>query len=189
MQTSVCAISKAPAVFNNKLVKVRGYVIGNFEYSVLVDETCPGEGIWFLFADGSGYPALVAYAEGRGKPAGDSKDGRPAEPIEAKLVKDSSYDQLVRYWRLSEKGKTCADGPPSADALPDCTTYRVTATFVGHVDGASEKVRTKHGKQNNARRDGFGLMGVFKAQIVVHSVEDVAPVDEAELLKGTPKSQ
>ena len=56
-----------------------------------------------------------------------------------RLVKDSNLEELEPYWTISAKGEACADGPPPSFP-PDCTTYRVTATFVGRIDGVSKEV-------------------------------------------------
>jgi hypothetical protein len=45
VEVSVCKIGDNPSAYNNKLVKVRGYVSGSFECSILVDERCPESGI------------------------------------------------------------------------------------------------------------------------------------------------
>ena len=69
IETSVCQIVNEPSTYNNKLVKVRGYVRANFEYSILLgEEKCPDNGIWFVFADGSAPPELVATVTGKGTP-------------------------------------------------------------------------------------------------------------------------
>ncbi len=191
IETSVCKISDDPSAYNNKLVRVRGYVEGNFEYSVLVDEQCPDNGIWFAFADGSGPPWLVVSVRGKGMPGGMDSKGRATRPISVRLIKDSNFDELERYWAISAKGRACAEGPPP-EFPPDCTTYRVTATFTGRVDGVSKEVHAAHLKRSS--RDpvdwkGFGQMGMFDAQIVVQSLENVVAQDESLIRKAPSKSQ
>src|ERR1700723_1856799 len=126
IETSVCKIGNEPSTYNNRLVKVRGYVQANFEYSVLLDETCPDNGIWFAFADGSGPPELAATVTGKGNPGERDHRGRVTALLPVRLVRDSNLEELLHYWSISAKGEVCAEGPPPA-ALPDCTTYRVTA--------------------------------------------------------------
>jgi hypothetical protein len=191
IETTVCKIVEDPSAFNNKLVKVRGYVHGNFEYSVLADERCPDNGIWFAFAGGSSPPWLTTTTNGRGTPGGKDSKGRAAPPVPVRLIRDSNFEELKHYWELSVKGDACTDGPPPA-VPPDCTTYRVTATFVGRVDGVSKEVHLAHLKRSP--RDpvdwrGFGQMGMFDAQIVVQSVEKVIAEDESVIRKSQPKSQ
>jgi hypothetical protein len=185
IEVSVCKIVDDPTAYNNKLVKVRGYVSGNFEYSILVDERCPESGIWFAFADGSGPPWLTITTDGKGTPGGRDSKGRATPPIPMRLIRDSNFEELNHYWTISAKGEACVDGPPPAFP-PDCTTYRVTATFIGRVDGVSKQVHAAHLKRSS--RDpvngrGFGQMGIFDAQIVVHSVEQVIAEDESVIRK------
>jgi hypothetical protein len=189
IETSVCKIVDDPSAHNNKLVKVRGYVSGNFEYSILVDERCPENGIWFTFADGSGPPWLTITVSGKGMPGGRDSKGRATAPVSVRLIRDSNLEELKHVWAISAKGEACADGPPPAFP-PDCIPYRVIATFIGRVDGVSKEVHAAHLKRSS--RDpvdgrGFGQMGMFDAQIVVQSVEKV--VAEDVIRKPQSKSQ
>jgi hypothetical protein len=190
LETNVCAVVDKPSAYNNKIVKVRGYVSGNFEYSILVDERCPDQGIWFAFADGSGPPWLTTTVRGKGTPGGKDSKGRATPPLPVRLIRDSSFVELKRYWAISAKGGACAEGPPPTFPA-DCTTYRVTATFVGRIDGVSKEIHAAHQKQSS--RDpvdwkGFGQMGLFDAQIVVQSVEQVVAEDESAIRKRLSKS-
>ncbi len=81
VETTVCKIFDDPSAYNNKLVKVRGYVQASFEYSLLLDERCPEKLIWFAFADGSGPPQLKIMVRGTGTPGGRDSKGRPIPPI------------------------------------------------------------------------------------------------------------
>ena len=175
IETSVCKIVNSPPTYNNKLVKVRGFVRASFEYSVLLDAACPDDGIWFAFADGSGPSELVATVTGKGIPGSRDSNGRVTPPVPVRLIRDSNLEELEHYWAISAKGEACADGPPPA-LPPDCTTYRVTATFIGRIDGVSKEIHAAHVKRSS--RDpvdgkGFGHMGMFDAEIVVQSVEKV----------------
>jgi len=178
VETTVCKIFDDPSAHSNKLMKVRGYVKVSFEYSLLMDEHCPEKQIWFAFGDGSVPPQVLAYVNGR--------RNAPAS-LTVTLVKDKEYAELTRYLELSAKGAACADGPPP-ESLPDCTTYRVTATFTGRVDGVSRELHAAHMRQSQFDHPdgkGFGHMGLFDAQIVVRNVEDVVAVDEADLHVNT----
>jgi hypothetical protein len=163
----------------------------NFEYSTLLDEACPDIGIWFTFADGSGPPKLAATVTGKGTPGDRGHKGRLTAPIPVRLIRDSNLEELLHYWAISAKGEACAEGPPP-NGLPDCTTYRVTATFVGRVDGVSKEVHAAHLKRtspDSVDGKGFGQMGMFDAQIVVQSVDKVVALDESLVRKSPQSSQ
>jgi hypothetical protein len=190
VETSVCRIVDDPSAYNNKLVKVRGFVRASFEYSVLLDATCPDDGIWFAFADGSGPPELVATVTGKGTPGSRDSNGRVMLPVPLRLVRDRNLEELEHDWAISAKGEACADGPLPVSP-PDCTTYRVTATFIGRIDGVSKQIHVAHVKRSS--RDpvdgkGFGHMGIFDAQIVVQFVEKVVAEDESVIRKTPSKS-
>jgi len=190
VETTVCKILDDPSAYNNKLAKVRGYVHANFEYSVLLDERCPDDGIWFAFADGSGPPELVITTHGKGTSGSRYSKARATPPMPVGLIKNSNYEELEHYWALTAKGEACVDLPPPTFP-PDCTTYRVTATFLGRVDGVSKEVHALHLKKSSSDPvdwKGFGQMGMFDAQIVVQSVENVVAVDESEVRKQQKKS-
>ena len=178
VETSVCKIFENPSLYNNRLVKVRGYVDGNFEYSLLLDERCPDASIRFALADGSGPPPLEVAVSGKGTPGGSDSKGRRTQPLGVHLIKDPSFETLMHYLQVSAKGRACADGPPP-EFPPDCATYRVTATFTGRVDGVSKQIHEKHLQRSDhdpVDGLGFGHMGIFDAQIVVQSVENVIAI-------------
>ena len=111
VETSVCKIVDDPSAFNNKLVKVRGYVKASLEYSVLLDERCPDNGIWFALADSSGPPGLVIVSRGNGTPGSKDSRGRVTPPIAVRFIRDSNFEELEHYLAISTKGESCADGP------------------------------------------------------------------------------
>jgi hypothetical protein len=182
VETTVCKIFDDPSAYNNKLVKLRGYVEASSEYSLLLDESCPGNQIWFAFADGSSPPQLEAYVKGNGSAGGRDSKGQPVPPMPLHLIRDANYSDLIHYLEISARGKACADGPPPA-LPPDCTSFRVTATFTGRVDSVSKRLHQDHLKRSSRDQidgKGFGHMGMFDAQIVVQSVENVVAVDESD---------
>lgn len=176
VETTVCKILDSPSSYNNKLVKIRGIVSVSSEYSTLDDTKCgDGLGIWFAFADGSGPPGLEMIVNGIGIPGGKNSEGGRTRPIPVHLIRDAGYLDLVRYLQLSAKGATCLDQPASPD-VPDCTTYRVAATFTGRIDSVSKATHIAHLRKSfQAPPDfkGFGHMGLFDAQMVVQLVENV----------------
>jgi len=191
VETTVCKVLGDPSGYNNKLVKVRGWVSASSEYSLLVDERCDTDPMWLAFADGSGPPQFEAIVNGTGTAGGRDSKGRQIPLIPVHLIRDANHRQLMHWLALSAKGKACADGPPPTFP-PDCTTYRVAATFTGRVDGVSNQVREAHRKRSSADQidgKGFGHMGMFDAQIVVQSVENVGAVPEFEIPESASKPQ
>jgi hypothetical protein len=189
LETSVCEISAEPSAYKNKFVKVRGTVQASSEYSLLADEHCPGKEIWFVFADGSVPPQVEAFIPGNGIAGGSDSKGKHAQPLSVHLIKDTNYLDLRKYLEVSAKGEACADGPPPA-LPPDCTTYRVTASFTGRIDSVSKQIheaRLKRSSHSPVDWKGFGHMGMFEAQVVVQSVENVVALDEEELRENGSK--
>jgi hypothetical protein len=170
-----CNILDNPSEYN-KLVKIRGIVNVSSEYSTLDDTKCAdGLGIWFAFADGSGPPGLEMIVNGKGTSGRRNSKGGWTRPIPVHLIRDAGYLDLVRYLQLSAKGATCLDQPASPD-VPDCTMYRVAATFTGRIDSVSKATHAAHARQSPpapADFKGFGHMGLFDLQLVVQSVENV----------------
>jgi len=178
IETTVCAIAKNPSEFDNKIVKVRGYLFVNFELSVLASEGCD-DGIWFEYAGGRAPSGLVATVKGKGRPGGKNAKGRPTPPTLVTLVRDSNLEKFERYMTIKAAEKSC-DENILAPTPPDCDVDRVTATFIGRVDSASEELHQTHLKRIAGSRPdwkGCGLMGEFEAQIVMQSVENVVAVD------------
>jgi hypothetical protein len=78
-----------------------------------------------------------------------------------------------------------AEDKPCWDLLseptpPDCDVDRVTATFTGRIDGVSKEIHAAHLKRSSFDHPdfkGFGQMGMFDAQFVLQSVENVLAVD------------
>jgi hypothetical protein len=171
--TTVCQILEDPSAFNNKLVRVSGYVSVNFEYSTLGSESCPG-GIWFALADGAGPPGLAVTTNGHGAPGERDSNGHWKGPIAVRLVRDANFEKFENY--LAESAKV----QPGRPCGPDCHLYRVTATFTGRIDGVSKEIHAAHLRRSTSQPldfKGFRQMGLFDAQIVVQSVEDVEAVE------------
>jgi hypothetical protein len=58
--------------------------------------------------------------------------------------------------------------------------HRVSATFIGRIDGVSDDVHAFHLKRkdlDNADFLGFGQMGLFDAQFILQSVENDAVLE------------
>jgi hypothetical protein len=178
IETTVCKIMENPSAFNNKLVKIRGYVSVSFEFSTLQAEGCT-DALWFAIGDGTAPPGLVATVNGSGRPGGKSSKGAPVKPIPVKLLRDASYDKFEHYMTVKAEEKPCLD-LLSEPTPPDCGVDRVTATFMGRIDSISKEIRAAHLKQSSFDHPdfkGFGQMGMFDAELVLQSVEDVLAVD------------
>src|ERR1700687_21247 len=190
VETTVCKVLGNPSAYNNRLVKVRGWVSASSEYSLLVDERGDADPMWLAFADGSAPSQLEAIVNGTGTAGGKNSKGRQIPPIPVHLIKDANYMQLMHYLALSAKGKACADEPLAFP--PACNTYIVAATFTGRVDGVSNQIYETHRKRSSADQidgKGFGHMGMFDAQLVVQSVENVGAVAEFEIPESASKPQ
>lgn len=184
IETSVCEILENPSSFNNKLVKVRGHVSVSFEYSTLEGEGC-SDALWFALADGSGPPGLVITVNGSGKAGGKNSKGAPVRPVTVKLVRDSHFEKYEHYMTVKAEGRPCMSDL-TQPTPPNCDVDRVTATFTGRIDSVSKVIHAAHLKRSpDADHDfkGFGQMGMFDAQLVLQSVEDVVAIDSF----GRPK--
>lgn len=186
-ETDICQILSKPYPYNNTIVKIRAYMETSWEFSMLMDERCGA--LWLGFADGSAPPELVAIVNGNGTAGGKDADGRQIPPISIRLLRDSNWEQLAHYMNQNAKAQECGKEPaPDLDHLSDCTTYRITATFTGRIDAVSKSVYESRRKRKTGDKidwKGFGHMGMFDAQIVVKTVEDVVAVDELELRNST----
>jgi hypothetical protein len=182
-ETTVCKVLDNPSTYDNKLVKVRGYLKFWEEGSELRDDNCPGEAIWFAGFGGVTLPGVVAFVPGNGEKA----SGQRAVPVT--VVRDANFEEFARYVNHNAKAEECLAGPPpDIDHLSDCITYRITATFTGRIDGVSKQVhaanlKRKFGKPADWK--GFGHMGAYDAQIVVQSAESVIAVDEFKARQGS----
>jgi hypothetical protein len=148
--TTVCAVAKDPAAFNNKFVRFRATLTGNWEVSAIGDpdgRRCGG--LWFTYP-GSGpvaYTSLNALLP-----------NQPRPPVH--LKEDSKFTEFQKlvdarmYPRRRDMG------------CRDCKRYEVTAVMTGLVEYAG-------------RGKGFGHMNMFPAQFVLQSVIQTSVKDIA----------
>jgi hypothetical protein len=187
IETTICEIAENPWAFNNKMVRVRGHVSGNFEYSEIEGDGCD-HSIWFAYGGGSGPPGLVAYVGGGSVPGGENDEGERTAPINVKLVRDSNFDKFQRLMAARVR----ADAR-SEKLNPDKFVFhQVTATFVGRIDGVTPEIHAAHLKRSPMDRAdflGFGQMGLFDAQLIVQSVKGdaVLSVEKASSDSGASK--
>src|ERR1700722_13810219 len=183
IETSVCEILKKPHRYNGRLVKLRGRVRVSSEYSTMTGERMCSDAIWFSLGIGVAPPGLIATVQGPGSLGTNSEKGKT---LQIQLIEDSNYEQLLKYLELSAKGEACLDSP-RGDSIPDCRTYRITATITGRIDSVSKAVHEAHLKRSPFKSPdgkGFGHMGLLDAQIVVQSVEHVVVVDSSEPIQS-----
>lgn len=169
VEATICEVVRRPWEYDNRIVKVRAAVQVSFEYSTLSDRKCD-DSIWFTMADGSGLPGLVATVSPR------ETRPRPARRISVRLARGARFEQLQRYLEQNDKGDACTQRPPPLSGPPDCTTYRIEATFTGRIDGISRQLRAaRRRRQSPGASDGrgYGHMGLFDAQLVIEEVEEV----------------
>jgi hypothetical protein len=177
LETTVCAILENPAAFNNKLVRVQGQASGNFEYSDLGADGCE-DSMWFAYGTGDTPPGLIAYVNGGARPGGEDADGRVILPIPVKLVRDAnfqSFQKLMQARTEADKASIKKD-----EKTFTMTLHRVSATFIGRVDGVSNNIHEFHRRRkamDNPDYLGFGQMGLYDAQFVLQSVEGEAVLE------------
>jgi hypothetical protein len=177
MDTTVCAIINHPAAFNNKMVRIHGYVSGNFEYSELGADGCSGS-IWFAYGGGEGPPGLVAYVNGGARPGAEDDEGRLILAIPVKVIQDASFRRFEKLM----KARVEADEQSKKENPNSYVFHRVSATFTGRIDGVLRQCTCFHLKRKDMDRAdflGFGQMGLFDAQFVLQSVEHDAVLEKS----------
>jgi hypothetical protein len=187
VETTVCEIAENPSAFNNKLVRVRGHVWVNFEYSAMEGDGC-SNGLWFAYGDGSGPPGLAAYVMGGAQPGAEDEHGEYVPPIRVKLVRDSNFTKFQRMMATA----VSADSRATKSSPDEFVYHRVTATFVGRIDGVSPEIHAFHLKRSEMDKAdylGFGQMGLYDAQLVVKSVESGATLDIVRVPSSSSKTK
>jgi hypothetical protein len=163
VETTICAILANPPAFNNTMVRIRGYFVGNFEYSELNDPACQGA-LWLRYGGDGGPPGLAASITFANTLGSEDSEGKRILPVPVALVRDSKLERFDAFVRMN----TGRYGPS--------TDQRVTATFIGRIDAVSNEVHDYLHRQPLERRIGlgFGQMGSFEAQFTLESVVDDA---------------
>ena len=147
---TICEISRNPSLFDNKIVRIRATLTGNFEISAIRDpgnEECGS--LWFTYP-GSGPSAFVSFnglTPMRNRPTIIlRRDGRFKHF--QKMVSAEMYPK--------RRGVGCMG----------CSRYGVSATMVGLVEFAGAS-------------GGFGHLNGFPVQFVLQSVEGASVKDLA----------
>jgi hypothetical protein len=172
VDTTLCAVVDNPPAFNNRLVRIRGSYSGNFEYSMLSANGCK-EALWFGYGDGGAPPSLVAFVGGGAMPGWEDSDGKLILPVPVKVVRDSRFGRFEKQVEAMAKADADYEKEHPGKFIDHC----VTATFVGRIDSVSSDVheyRKKNPSKEQSDGLGFGQMGLFEAQFILHSVVDDA---------------
>jgi hypothetical protein len=166
VDTTVCSVLKNPSAFNNKLVRIRAYYWGNFENSTLNDNRCRGS-IWLRYAGGTAPPSFGTYVSTVYMPGSEDSKGKRILPIPVALVRDSRFERFEALVRENRPLVVPLIGDPDG---------KVTATFIGRIDGVSAEVHQflKGQPPGRAWLLGFGHLGGYEAQLVLQSVGDDA---------------
>ncbi len=187
VETTVCEITENPSAFNNRLVRLRGHVSVNFEYSTIEGDGC-SDGLWFAYGDSSGPPGLAVYVAGGAQPGAEDTNGEYVPPIRVKLDRNSNFSEFQRMIATAVRADSLAEKSGSKNNV----FHRVTATFVGRIDGVSPQIHAFHRKRSpmdKADYLGFGQMGLFDAELVVKSVESGATLDTVRVVSSSSKAQ
>ena len=172
LETTVCAILGDPSTWNNKLVRIRGYYSGNFEYSMLSGDGCK-DALWFGYGGGSGPPSLAVYVSSGTRAGSEDADGKLILPIPVILVRDSKFDLFEKQVEAMAK----ADDESYRLHPEKFVMHCVTATFTGRIDGVSAEVhefRKRNPSKEGSDLLGYGQMGEFEGQFILQSVQDDA---------------
>ena len=148
--STICQVAKDPARFDNKLVRVRATIVGNFEISSIADSDNAECGrLWFTYP-GSGPAAFVSMSS-----------LSPTVPRPAVVLRHDG--QFRRFQKLLD-----AQMYPRTRNIGcmDCKRYEVSATMIGLVEFAG-------------RGKSFGHMNSFPAQFVLSRIESSSGTDLA----------
>jgi hypothetical protein len=148
ISTTVCDVARDPASFDNKFVRIRATLAGNFEISSIREpDSKDCKSLWFTYP-GSGPAAYVSLST-----------GGPTQPRPAvHLNNDRQFHQFQKYVDAKMY-------PKHQDSIcMDCNRYEVTAVMVGLVEFAGSGL-------------GFGHMNAFPAQFVLQSIEQSSVKD------------
>jgi hypothetical protein len=175
LETTVCAIANDPAQYDNKLVRIRGYVQVSFEYSTIGDEGCPAA-IWFTYA-GSTLTGLVYLLDGPATPRATNYKRSRVPPIKVTLVRDSDFDEFEKLLTSAAKINSHLENIRYEQ--------RVTATFIGRIDSVSSKIHKAHQRRSPTARpdfEGYGQFGMFDSQLVVEKVENDSVSENVDIV-------
>jgi hypothetical protein len=166
VDTTVCAILKAPASFNNKMVRIKGTVSVGTDFFVIKDLSCGLEvnSIWIDYPErskGKAGPAAVVILQ-------------PARNFAGKVVAQSRIPvTLERDGEFKKFDSLLSSAHDEGNGIcVGCVDNDVMATLVGRLDGVA-KAEIQHSGGKIVGLGGFGNFGAYPARIVLQSVSDV----------------
>jgi hypothetical protein len=180
VDASVCDILNNPESFDGKTVRVKGEVIAGFEEFVIKGADCnsPVDAIWLSYPSGTKAKAGPAATLQFQVSKNNSSEVSRSNPAGVKLEKNKDFKEFDSLLSTPAKMSAMCLG---------CIRYTVTATLVGHLDGAKDAgvVRDAAGKFIGVH--GFGNLNGYRARLVLQSVSEVASqeIDYAKLAAST----
>ena len=152
LDTTICEINKDPKAFNGKTIRIRGFVVDEFENFTINSKSCNrGSGIWLVYADDKSGTSYWAHS-----PWPD-EEIVPYRGESYPLLKDNNFNEFQRLIRAEQDRKS---------------TYQVTAIITGKFFAR----RFKRYPSGQVIADGgYGHLGCCHLLIVM-SVADVTPV-------------
>jgi hypothetical protein len=156
-KTTLCELMSNPLRFAGRAVEVHATLAGNFEMSVLVDDSCPHSDvvIWYgrgLVATDTSQYAFIDSIDAMEKP--DDIGWRPPAPVIFHPTNDSK--KMFEYIRKHKKGG-------------DVT---VTATFTGRFDYIPKLLALKASDGKVTAVSAFGHQNCCSARLEPQSVTE-----------------
>ncbi len=172
VDVNVCDVVKNPAVFDGKMVRIKGTVVAGFDEFLIKDSADPNcgfqvNGIWLSYPQGSkakSGPVAIVTAQPAHNFAGTLKTATRM-PVTLDKSKDfKQFDSLLA--QPHQKG---------LDMCLGCARYEVTATLIGRLDTVADAEIKRDASGKIASFGGFGNMNAYPARLVLVSVSGVTP--------------
>lgn len=168
VDASVCEVLADPSSLSGKTVRLRGAtVVAGFDKFLIEGTGCkPAAAIW------------VAYPEGTKGNAGPAAFVRlqlaknSAAVVDAPKVTSVTLQRNGDFERFDSLLATPYNSSPTCLA---CPRYKVTASLVGRLDGASTSGVVRDNNGNVIGLAGFGNLNQYRARLVLQAVADVVP--------------
>ena len=153
IETTVCDVVRSPALFNGKIITLRGPIQIAFESFGLSASGCTDKKIDYLWLE---------YGRGPKRQPTTWCCGDMVPRDTLVLVQNTEFHRFHHYITAAKKVKGCYD----------CYPYNVTATLTGRFDTVDSQSRALC---------GFGHLGIACGRVVISVVSDVVanPVDHS----------